>query len=172
MASMSVFILPEQGHRSRILWLSFFFFLGHLLGVWVSGTARDFFVSQMRGAVDRPVSIVGLLLSAMLPFLLSAWAVYGRRPILLIPIAFCKAFSFSYVGSRCWIVWGSAGWLVTGLMMFTAVFSMPVLFWYWRRYVGGRTFEWFIFLLVFCCLLAIGIADHLWIVPFLSGIII
>ena len=171
MASMSILVLPEQGYRKRILVLSIVFFLGHLLGVWVSGTASDFFVSQMRTAGASRVSIIGLLSSAVLPFLFSAFAVYAGRPVFLIPIAFCKAFLFSYVGYRWWIAWGHAGWLVTGLVMFTAILSLPVLCWYWLRYVGGRKFEWSVFFLVLGCLLAIGMVDHQWIVPFLIGII-
>ena len=171
MASMSVFILPEQGHRRRIVTLSFVFFLGHLLGVWVSGTAGDFFVAQMQTAAASRVSIVGLLASAVVPFLFSAFVVYAGRPLFLIPIAFWKAFLYSYVGYRWWMAWGHAGWLVTGLVMFTGMLSMPVLFWYWMRYVGGRKLEWNVFFLVLGCLVAIGIVDHQWIVPFLIGII-
>ena len=171
MAPMSVLMLPEQGRRRTILVLSLLFFLGHLLGILVSGTASDFFLSEMRTAVYGRVSIIGLLSSAVVPFLFSAFAVYLGRPILLIPIAFCKAFLFSYVGYRWWIACGQAGWLVTGLVMFTACLSLPILFWYWRRYINGRKFEWGIFLLVLCCLCAIGIADQQWIMPFLRSII-
>lgn len=170
MASMSVFNLPEPGRRKRILVLSFSFFLGHLLGVWISGTASELFLSEMRRATESPVSIIGLLSPSVLPFLFSAFAVYGKRPVFLIPIAFCKAFLFSYVGYRWWITWGQAGWLVTGLVMFTALLSLPVLYWYWLRYMDGRNFEWRVFFIVLTCLVAIGIADHQWIVPFLKGI--
>ena len=171
MASMSVFMLPEQGRRSKILVLSLSFFLGHLLGIRVSGAASDFFISGMRLAASSQVSIIGLLISAVLPFLFSAFAVYLGRPVLLNPIAFCKAFLFSYVGYRWWITWNQAGWLVTGLVMFTSFLSLPVLFWYWLRYIDGRKLEWHIFLLVLGCLLAIGIADQRWIMPFLRSII-
>ena len=170
MESMSVFQLPEPGRRWKILVLSFSFFLGHLLGVMISGTAREFFVSGMRAAASSRVSIVGLLSSGVLPFLFSAFAVYGKRPVFLIPIAFGKAFLFSYVGYRWWITWGQAGWLVWGLVMFTALLSLPVLYWYWIRYIDGRAFEWRVFILALCCLLAIGFADHQWIVPFLRGV--
>ena len=126
----------------------------------------------MRTAVSSRVSIIGLLSSVVLPFLFSAFAVYLRQPMLLIPIAFLKAFLFSFLGYSVSAAWSHAGWLITGLLMFGSFASIPMLYWYWQRYIGGRGFENGVFCLVLGSLILIGILNYYLIVPFLANIII
>ena len=167
----AVWNMPERIYGNRFLIWILSFFLGHLLGVLCSGSASEPFLSGMHTAAGCRVSIIGLLSSVGLPFLLAAWAVYIRCPFLLVPIAFGKAFSFSCVGYRICTAWGDAGWLVAGLMMFGTLFSMPVLCWYCRCHIGGRDFSWVLFFMALACLVVIGIVDYCWIAPFLINII-
>ena len=171
MVNVSTYDLPATNRRNVKWFLASSFLLGHLLGVWCSGSASEFYLPQMRTAVSGRVSIVGLLSGGVLPFLASAFAVYLQRRILLIPIAFLKAFFFSYAGYRLYLAWGQAGWLVTGLTMFGSICSLPVLYWYWRHCLEARRFEWPVFGLVLALLLVIGIVDCYWVVPFLIDII-
>ena len=169
--NVSTYDLPAVTRGNAKWFLASSFLLGHLLGVWCSGSASDFYLSQMRAAVSGRVSIVGLLSCSLLTFLVSALAVYLGRRILLIPIAFTKAFLFSYTGYRLYLAWGQAGWLVTGLTMFSSLCSLPVLYWYWQRCLTVHSFEWPVFRLVLALLTAIGFVDFYWIVPFLIDII-
>ena len=171
MIHCSFFCLPDHFHRKRPLLLIVFFLLGHLLGVWISGHASDFLLSAMRTVVSSRVSIMGLLSTLALPFLVSAFAVYLGQPILLFPIAFWKAFLFSYTACTFLAAWGSAGWLVTPLVMCGSVCSMPVLCWYWLRHVEGERFRWSTFSFALAVLAIIGIMDLFVIEPFLARII-
>lgn len=171
MVHVSTYDLPAVTGGNAKWFLAPSFLLGHLLGVWCSGSANDFYLSAMRAAVSSRVSIIGLLSCSLLTFLASALAVYLGRRILLIPIAFIKAFFFSYAGYRLFLAWGQAGWLVTGLTMFSSLCSLPVLYWYWRRCLSAPRFEWPVFRLALALLSVIGFVDFYWIVPFLIDII-
>ena len=169
--NVSTYDLPATNRRNVKWFLASSFLLGHLLGVWCSGSASEFYLSQMRTAVSGRVSIVGLLSCSLLTFLVSALTVYLGRRIFLIPIAFLKAFFFSYAGYRLYLAWGQAGWLVTGLTMFSSLCSLPVLYWYWRRCLEAGRFEWPVFRRVLALLLVIGLVDFYGIMPFLIDII-
>lgn len=171
MSKQSFIFLPEIQHRGLPLGLAAFFFLGHFLGVLFSGLASDQLESAMRAVVSSRVSISGLLSSVVLPFGFSAFAAWLGRPILLFPIAFWKAFLFSYLGYGLCAAWGSAGWLVTFLVMFGSLCSMPVLYWYWMRVFAVRRFEMAVCGIVLAVLLVIFAMDYYLIVPFLGRII-
>ncbi|MBQ8237029.1 MAG: hypothetical protein IJZ39_02620 [Oscillospiraceae bacterium] len=171
MSKHAIIHFPEFRHQGPALVLAAFFFLGHFLGVLLSGSASQHFFSAMRTAVSSRVSIIGLLSSVVLPFVFSAAAVYLGRPVLLFPIAFWKAFLFSYLGSGLCSAWGSAGWLMMPLVMFGSLCSMPVLYWYWMRSVAGHRFEIGVCCAIFGILLAVWAVDYYLIVPFLAGII-
>ena len=163
--------LPDQFRRKRPFLLTVFFLLGHLLGVWASGHTSSFLLSAMRTVVSSRVSVIGLFSSLVLPFLFSAFAVYLAQPLLLFPIAFWKAFLFSYTGSALFAYWGGAGWLIMPLLMFGSICSMPVLCWYWMHHICGRRFRCGIFFLIVGILAAIRIFDLFLIEPFLARII-
>ena len=171
MVKHSFIQLPAPAPRGSALALATFFFLGHLLGLLTAGSAGDFFRSAMRTVVSSRVSIIGLLSSAVLPFLFSAFAAYLGRPFLLFPTAFWKAFLFSYMGSGLFAAWGSAGWLITLLVMFGSLCSMPVLYWYWLRCLSGRRFDVAVFCLLLGILVAVSLVHYYLMVPFLARII-
>lgn len=91
-------------------------------------------VSLMCGALNCAVSIVSLLSVILLPFLLSAFAVYFSRPYLLLVIAFVKAFSLAFVSAGLNTAFGAAGWLAQLLLMFSDCCTVPILWLYWLRY--------------------------------------
>lgn len=88
---------------------------------------------MMLGSVSGAVSIVSLLSVTVLPFLLSASAVFSSCRWLLLPIAFFRAFLLSYVGMGIYGCFGSAGWLFRLLLCFSELFSTPLLYWFWLR---------------------------------------
>ena len=167
--------------RSRIHWpvwehgragavLAVFFLLGLIFGTLAAGSAGAFFLSAMRAVAGSHVSFMGLLSSLVPPFLFSAFAVYLGRPLLLVPIAFWKAFLFSYLVSGLFSAWGSAGWLITALVMSGRICALPLLWWYWLRHIRGRRFEPGVFCLILGSLILIGILEFHLIAPFLGTI--
>ena len=165
------FQLSEIKRSQAAIGLALFFLLGLLLGVWFSLCASDALVSPMRAVVSGRVSIIGLLSSLALPLLFSAFAVYIGRPLLLIPIAFCKAFSFSFLGCGLLTAWNSAGWLITCLTLFPTGCSLPVLCRYWLGQIFRPGFRLPPLLLSLAALAVIGIANYYLILPFLAVII-
>lgn len=153
----------------------------HLACAWilglVSGTLFSFFtgnhlVSLMRAAVFSRVSIVGLLSALTLPVLFSAFAVYILQPWLLIPIAFFKAFLFSYLSFGLLAAFGSAGWLIHLLFMFGDILMLPLLWSYWLKSLSDTRSN-----TVYCTIpiliigSIIGCAEYRFISPFLANLI-
>ena len=107
---------------------------------WMSGLVSGFLFytfnqhmlsSLMRRVIFAPVSIVGLLLSFLLPFLFSAFAVIIHTPIWIFPIAGYKAFSFAAISIGFVDSMGSAGWLHWILLLAGDILSLPALYLYW-----------------------------------------
>lgn len=127
---------------------------------------------MMRGAASGSVSIAGLLGITTLPFLISAFAVSFSMAWLIFPVCFCKAFAFSFVSLGVLQAFGSAGWLVRLLLLFSDCAGMPLLYGFWLRHLpGGRPVGVWetAFLLAACVLL--GSVDYRIISPFLAGLL-
>lgn len=118
--------------------LAVFVVSGFTLGVYAASMADTRLLDIMRTAACRPVSIVGLLAVAILPFFLSFLIVYSGHPVFLLPICFGKAFSWSYCSYLTVCAYGSAGWLIHFFLMFTDSALLSVLFWFSLRYITGK----------------------------------
>lgn len=141
---------------------------GILLFVYDSGSL----LSLMRSSVICSVSIVGLIYTVMLPFLFSAFAVllFGAASLLL--ICFMKACFFSFVSFGIYYSFGSAGWLISGLLMLTDAVTSVLLYVFWLRILSGRCRSPFWDTLLFCLFGVIfGSIDHCIISPFLVSLI-
>lgn len=111
--------------------------------VWLTGLFTGFlfycryaplFLPLMRRIHFDSVSIVGLLFSAFIPFLISAFAVIFSRPSLLLTVCFIKAFFFTLLSSAFFNRYGDSGWLVQRLILFHELFSFPILYTFWCRF--------------------------------------
>ena len=107
-----------------------------LLGCWIAGlllgVSFAFLTDQtillmMCGWCYAPVSIVDLLFGCLFPLLLSAFAVYLNESWTIYPILFLKAFSFGLCGCAICRCFGTAGWLMSGLMQFSGCISSAAL---------------------------------------------
>ena len=115
--------------------LAFSWLLGLVLGAFVPLYATESVLSLMRCALYAPVSIVSLLSAALLPFLCSAIAISASAPAILLCICFLKAFSFSAVSAFVFYTFGSAGWLVRCLFLFSDIATAPLFFSFCRRHM-------------------------------------
>ncbi len=124
--------------------------------------------SLMRQAAECQVSIVGLVNVTLFPFLFSAFTVYLAKPWLLAAVVWGKACSFSFVSLWVMHAFGSAGWLVYPLLMFSDL-CMAVLLWcYWLRYAAGeRGFSLKAMTPYLIALFLIGSVDYCLVSPFL-----
>ena len=158
------------GCKAGTALLAWAFGLGLLAGSLASAGAQAVFLDGRQSLAQY--AGISTLIPGVLPLLFSGLAVYAKRPVLLIPLAFWKAFFFSYVASGLIAVWGSAGWLVCILAMFGSFSSLSVLWWYWLRHIGGEAFNGRTFLLALSGMIFIGWVDVMVISPFLTNILI
>ena len=112
-------------------YLASFWCTGLILGAVIAANADTSHHSLMLLACDSPVSIVRLLIVILLPLLFSAIAVLISCPWLLIPIAFMKAFLYSFVCYGVIAAFGASGWLIRLFLIFSDTFMLPVLWQFW-----------------------------------------
>jgi len=104
--------------------------------------------------------------------LFSAFAVYISQPVLLIPIAFCKAFLFSYTSIGILTAFGSAGWLIHLLFMFGDILTLPLLWYFWSKFLSDNCSHAIRCLLPILITAAfIGYTEYRVISPFLANLI-
>ncbi len=164
--------LPHGWRKASNFILAFTWLAGFLCGVLVSLRTGNSLASLMRSALYAPVSIVGLLCVTALPFLFSAFAVFLSKPILLLVICYVKAFLFAFCSTCILQAYGSAGWLIQWLLLFGDCLSMPLLYWFWARYLSGDHSLHFLesAWIISLALLTAGISYRV-ISPFLSRLI-
>lgn len=147
-----------------------------LLGLGCGGLlfryAEGIPASLMNSAAAAPVSIVSLLICVLFPFLLSAIAAFLGAPGLILPVCFLKACCFCFVSCGFRSAYGSGGWLVWLLAMFSDICGCCLLYFFWQRYtLGYRHFSrWTVpgFCLAAC---AIAVFDFRYIAPVLQGVL-
>ena len=164
--------LQVQRRKGLTLFLAFFWLGGILFGLWISCYAGDPLLSMMRSAVVSSVSIVGLMLAAALPFLLSAFAVFISGPGWLLPVSFVDGFLYGFACLTVVRAYGSAGWLIRPILCFSICASAPLTYIYWLRRVHNAqkpsVMETFFFL---SCAVLIASIDYSLISSFLAELI-
>lgn len=163
--------IPSLQRKWRRIVLAFLYCAGLLIGAMLAVQASDCFLTWMRSVEIIRMSIVGLLTVTTLPFLISALAVLISQSWLLFPICFLKALSFGFCSGGVWFVFGSAGWLGCGLLLFTDLCALPVLFCYWLRHIEGTKTALSEAALYMSLLFLAGSLDHCLISPFAAGIL-
>jgi len=123
----------ERSHCScknilRILWCG-----GLICGIMAAACAGNL-TSLMLTFCQNRVSIVSLLIVPLFPFLISAFAVFYFDFRFLYPVCFLKAFSLGFTARLVMDAFGSAGWLVCGMLLFTDIMTAPALLYAWLRF--------------------------------------
>lgn len=146
--------------RASAFVLAFFFLLGLLSGVSAGIGCGPESVSLMRGLLREDVSIVRLCLFLFLPFLLTcvSWVL---DPVFLFPICYGRAFLFGFVHTLFFISFGSAGWLLRWLFLFSDGLSLPLFYFLLSRKLKRRSVGVLLPLLV----ILIGMVDFYLILP-------
>ena len=154
----------------KTYWLFFGIWLaGLVLGTISAAAAGNQYLLLMRMAPGAHVSIVGLLATVLLPFLLTAYAVLKNRRWMLYAVCFVKVFAFGFCGYGITAAYGSAGWLIRSLLQFSDIFTVPILCWYSLRNLNGGRLEgkWEFWICVGLDLLICSL-DFCYISPFLA----
>lgn len=158
--------------RRRVVLLAFSCFIGAACGIYAAFRSEDSVLSLMRMAVSAHVSIVGLTVSALLPFLFAAFAAYLEQPVFLCILCFLRMFAFTFVGCCLHLAYGSAGWLLRCLFQFTDGCVLALLCWFSLRQISASTTFPVRDMAVCCGLCIVTCAmDYLMISPFLASLI-
>lgn len=114
--------------------------------VWVSGILIGAMLAnktsaQLSGYTLFPerTTFLGLLISAILPLVISAIVIKIRAPILILPIAFIKSFSYSYTGFLLYSFYGDAGWLAEWLCLFSDPIVIVSCLWFWLKNISAKS---------------------------------
>lgn len=122
----------------RKLFLAIFWILGLLTGSFFAFKAPSAYTSLLRMITTERVSIIGLGLILFFPLIISAIVVHFSVPLLLLPLAFFKAFFFSFFSYGFVLAFGNAGWLVRWLFVFSDSCMIIPLLWLWFRNISGN----------------------------------
>lgn len=117
--------------KGVLLLFAFCWISGVVCGVYCYSASSPEIISLMRRAYLCPVSIVGLLNAALIPFLLSALFTAFNVPWMLPGLCFVKAFLFAFVSTGVIVCSGSGGWLARYFLLFCDCVALPFLYWYW-----------------------------------------
>jgi hypothetical protein len=153
--------------RYNHILLTLVFMAGSSLGILCALESRQFLLSLMRGCLGTSVSIVGLAFALLLPFFAVILAALYSKHSALFPVCFLKCFCFFYCMMGIWLTYGSAGWLVCGLLMLSDSVSLLLLLKLSLRHINGfrptigYDLFWSIFLTV-----GLSVLDCLYIAPF------
>ena len=153
--------------------LAFVWFLGLESGrLYATQTSNTYLLLMRVAAMTRP-SIIGLAVSVLLPFLITIGSVYFARPSIIYILAFLWAELFGYSSACLQLMFGSAGWLIRFLLLFTQCFTAPLLCWLMIRYIGGIKPSFLRDSLIAVSIaLTIGTIDYFIISPFLTALIL
>ena len=147
--------------------------------VWIAGLSLGFYAARLYGdafdaclqlAPDSVPSFWGALSVNVLPLMISACAVFFFRSMLY-PLCFVRSFCVGLGLGTMVSVFSSAGWMMSGLLMFSSLLFTPVLFWYWcRRLERGADSIRQDTLICFGIGLAVTMADVWMVSPFLREV--
>jgi len=124
--------------RYRVIFLAFSWLLGILFGISVANVASLQFSSLMCTLFSQRVSIVWMLIIHTFPLLLSAVLMHFSAYFLLFLFAFLKSFCYAFSSYIVYLYFGSAGWLLQSLLMFSGSGVAVVLLFYWFRTLPSR----------------------------------
>lgn len=146
---------------------------GLLLGISLSYSADAMLVPVVSAATSDEASFISLLSVLLLPFILSFLAGYLLKIWLLIPIVFIKSFLFSFVAAGFVVTYGSAAWLLCGLVMFADLLALPLLWWFWLQ-AGSEDKQWVLRsgVATGCGIILISCFDFYTVAPFLASLLL
>ena len=145
--------------------------LGFSVGFYFFENAGKLPVHMMRVALCCNVSISSLLCSVFLPFLLSFLSIYFSKQWLLYPICFWKYFFFGFSANCLLHAFGSAGWLIQSLLMFSDIVALIMLTWFcFRNLTIHRRPEIRDVLVIISVIFPICVVDFVFISPFLVSL--
>lgn len=118
------------------------------------------------------VSIVGMIVSLTFPFIFSYILLNRGYFYLVLPIILLKAFGYMFCFCCYSKIFGTSGWLVRSLLLFSDSIAVFLLLYYCYRYATGNrkgSFQYFRFSIL--ALILSGCLDYYIVSPFIMMLI-
>lgn len=160
-------VFPFSRCRNPAWILAFSWVCGLSFGLFLASRMHGNFSSLMRTALTNRVSIVGLLIILLFPFISSAVAVWFSRTGYLYLLVAGKGICFSFCVYLIMVEFPSSGWLFCRLLLFSELCILPPLFYLWIKSIEGGK-QTIRHSAGFCLLIAVvaGVLDYFLISPF------
>lgn len=159
--------INSQGLILSACWLSGLY-AGYAFFSHISASS----ITLMLSVAENRMSIVGLLLSRILPFVIFAISLRYSKLFFVFTVIFLKAFSFSWCACSLTVAFGDAGWLVRWLLLFSDSCSVVLLLWFlFRNTVNSGTSLRTDLSLCITASVAIGCVDFCFVSPFAEMLI-
>ena len=162
-------ILSYDSDRKGLpLILAVFWIGGLLCGICYFFACTNSVTSLMHRMAFSAASIVGLLNTAFVPFLLTLFFVAISTPWAIVGVCFVKSFLFSFVSIGCLATFDSGGWIFRYFLTFSDCVFLPALLWYSIRYASTRIgVRWSLISIAFAVVAALfAVLDYRIIAPF------
>lgn len=154
----------------RVFFLAILWIMGLLVGLLVASNDSSIYL-LMRMAPTCNVSIVGLAVVLILPFLFSIIGLIYQKFVMIYFLSAVKAFVSGYTLYGILCCYGSAGWLIRGLLLFSDSSMTILLLWLLFRHIDRRKKTLYADATVcFISAVVIGITDYLIVSPFLCAL--
>lgn len=172
---MSVAVLTEfrrHWRNASLLYLAFTWCLGLSYGMYFALRAEFVSYSMMHSLLSSPVSIVSLLVAGIVPLIVSVIFIRFRLSVFILPVAFSKSFLISFCQCCLLTSFGSAGWLVKAVIMFSGSINSALLLFYWSLYIN-QTGQWHIrsFLILTFAVISVCFVDYCFISSYFAAMI-
>lgn len=138
---MARFLYPDFMNffrKNSGFFLALSFLLGTVAGLFLFYCTGESMFSLMCTVYSDRISIVDLLIPFLLPFSFSAFAVYFSFPRALYAICFFKTALYFFLSCAVACSFGSAGWVIRLLFLFSDICFLVLLYWYWMRHISGQ----------------------------------
>ena len=158
-------------HKKGCIIFSAIWLAGLVFGAFFALQADAAFTQLILIAAGNRVSILLLLITSLVPFLICAFAASPKRLTPIICIGFLKTFMFSYICIIAFKAFGNAAWLIQPMLQFTDLITLPFLYWF---SINSLRKEQRIYRDLAICVGALLTAitlDYIFISPFLAMII-
>lgn len=165
-------LLPQR-HRAGALLLAVCWLFGVLLGFCAALSAGYALLGLVRDATVESAPLFRVIAVAVIPFLLTALASLLRQHWLIYVLCFFKAFAFGFCAVSISAAYGSAGWLVRFLLLFSDYLTIPVMYYFCVRQIKDSAFHADInFVSILIYTFAVGAIDYCFIIPFLRSVVL
>ena len=154
----------------RVSILAFLWVFSTIVG-WLVSSNDTHILSLMPAATQCSLSIIGVLTISILPLVITIAGLVTNKFVIIYILYIIKAFSAGYLLYAISCVYGSSGWLIQSLLLFSGNWTCLLILWITFRHIRhrSRALSKDAFFSIVACF-AIAIIDYLYIAPFLRTV--